>query len=294
MVQLRPKQWIKNLVVLGGLVFSGRLADPAAQLAAALAFAAFCLVSSAVYILNDLLDIQKDRLNPRTARRPLPAGDISIGTALLLMVACLAGAGTISAGMPIACGVILGTYALQNVLYSIRLKREAIADVLSIALGFVMRLVFGILAVQARPTAWAILCMLFLALFLGFAKRRGELGDATPAEASLARPVLGQYNAVFLELLLAMAAAMTVMCYAVFTVTGGHDPTLAVTIVPVLYCVLRYLMQVTVHGRGESPEDILLSDKRIWVGVAVWAVLVVAILYGDFRILAERWTPQPK
>lgn len=288
-VQLRPRQWIKNFVCLAGLVFSLQLTDPVKVGQAALGFAAFCLLSSAVYIFNDLLDLEFDRRNPRTAARPLAAGELPVWLAGMVLLACLAGAGLLSARLGEACLWTGATYGVLNVFYSLGLKREVIADVMCIALGFVLRLLFGILAVGVAPTAWAVLCVFFLAIFLGFAKRRSELATAAAdsSTASDMRPVLAQYSPVYLDLLLAMSAAMTMMCYAVFTVVSHKNPTLVVTIVPVAYCVLRYLMQVTIHGRGHSPEDILFSDKRLWLGVLVWVVLCVLILYRQVQLFVE-------
>jgi 4-hydroxybenzoate polyprenyltransferase len=285
-VQLRPRQWIKNFACFGGLIFSGRLMETQHQIAAGVAFAAFCLASSAVYALNDLLDIEKDRANPRTARRPLASGDLPVWAGIVLLLACAAGAVGLSLKLGVTCVAAVGFYMALNTAYSLKLKQEVVADVLCIALGFVLRLLFGVWAVGATPTSWVVLCMFFLATFLGFAKRHSEL-EALAGGSTAVRPVLASYSLPYLDTLIAMSAAMTVMCYAVFTAASHKNPTLVITIVPVVYCVLRYMMQVLVRGRGGTPEDILLTDRKIWLGVAVWLALCVWILYWDVRLIAE-------
>jgi 4-hydroxybenzoate polyprenyltransferase len=283
--QLRPKQWVKNLACLAGLVFSGRLFDGSAQLAAVLAFTAFCLASSCVYIINDFFDRENDRHNPRTASRPLATGELPVWVAAVALVTMLAASLGISATLGLASFCVILIYATHGVLYSVFLKRMVIVDVMSIALGFVLRVMFGVYAVGVLPTPWIVLCMFFLALFLGFAKRQAEL---TVAEGShVARPVLSKYRRDYLETLIGFSATTAVLTYALFTVTSHRNPTLVATVVPVIYCICRYLLQVMVAGRGESPDETLLYDPRILAGIAAWVVLYVAISYGDIRVFAE-------
>jgi len=277
--QLRPKQWVKNLVCLGAVVFSQNLFDADRVLLAGLGFAAFCLASSAVYVLNDLMDLKADRLNPRTARRPLAAGELPVPAAIGLLLACAAGAAGLSLHLGMACVWTVAVYAVMNIVYSLGLKREAIADVMIIGLGFVLRHLFGSFAVSVPPTSWSVLCIFFLALFFGFTKRRGELS------AGEGRAVLSEYAAGS-ELLIGISASMTLICYAVFTVAGPQkNPTLVVSVLPVAYCVLRY---ATVSARaGHTPEDVVLRDGRLWLGVAAWAGICLAIIYGDWRLFVE-------
>jgi 4-hydroxybenzoate polyprenyltransferase len=281
--ELRPQQWIKNLACLAGLIFSCQLFDAGALGRSLLGLFAFCLASSAVYILNDVVDRDRDRNNPRTAGRPLASGELPVGVALVALGLLLAGAAHIAGRLGWACLAVLALYGALNLLYSLHLKQAAIADVMCIALGFVLRVVFGVYAVGVRPTAWIVLCMFFLALFLGFAKRRAELMTHLdrPAEA---RPVLRQYSRAFLDIVLAISATTTILCYALFTVASQRNPTLIVTVVPVVYCVTRYLLHVLVHGRGEAPDAVLLSDRHIWAGVFCWLSLCVGILYSDVRL----------
>ena len=290
--EMRPKQWIKNLTCLAGLVFSGQLFDVTAVAMAWVGFAAFCAASSSIYILNDLVDLHVDRCNPRTRTRPLASGDLPVWLAVAASI-CLAIVSLFTAGsLNLACAVVLTMYLLLNVLYSTHLKHAVIADVMCIALGFVLRVLLGVYAVQVLPTAWIVICMFFLAIFLGFAKRKSELSNAE-GDASLIRPVLTQYTAPLLDILLAMSATTAIVCYGLFTVTSSRNPTLIVTVVPVAFCVMRYLLHVIVHGKGDSPETILMSDKPLWLGIAAWLVLCVGILYGEIHLFAEvsAWAP---
>jgi 4-hydroxybenzoate polyprenyltransferase len=282
-IELRPQQWVKNLACFAGLIFSMQLFDVAALGRSMIGFVAFCFAASAVYVLNDVLDRDRDRANTRTARRPVASGELPVWLALAALAMLTTLAAVAAHRLGLACLCTLAAYGVLNLAYSLRLKHAVIADVMCIALGFVLRVVFGVYAVGVRPTAWVVLCMFFLALFLGFGKRRAEL-TASPY-AGRGRPVLRKYRAEFLDTLLAVSAALTILCYALFTVQ--RNPTLVITVLPVVYCVTRYLMHVMVHGRGETPDGLLLSDRRMWVGVVCWLGLCVTILYSDVRLFTR-------
>jgi len=286
LVEMRPKQWIKNLSCFAGLIFSGRLFLLHAQEQALLGFGSFCLASSSVYILNDFFDRDKDRHNPRTASRPIASGALPLSVAAVAFFALVLAAGFMSAALGPACLGLVGCYFAMNVLYTTRLKRIVIADVMCIALGFVMRVLHGVYSVGARPTPWILLCMFFLALFLGFAKRKGELASGRSRTGD-ARPVLEKYNAAFLDTLVTMTATMTILCYAMFTVASRKNPTLVITIIPVVYCVCRFMLQVMTHDRGESPDEILITDKRLWAGISCWLASYIFIIYSNIHIFSE-------
>ena len=283
--QLRPKQWVKNLTCCAGLIFSGLLFTPAAQGEAALACAAFCLASSCIYIVNDFIDRENDRRNPRTSKRPLATGELPVWVAAVALGVLLSASIGISAFLGPACLGVLAIYAAQGVLYSVSLKRVVAVDVMCIAVGFVLRVLYGVYAVGVLPTPWIILCMFFLALFLGFSKRHAELNAADGPHA--ARPVLMKYRTDYLQALIVVSATTAILSYALFTVTSHRNATLVVTVLPVMYCVCRYLLQVMVGGRGESPDETLLADRRILLGIVVWVVAFVAISYGDVHLFAE-------
>jgi 4-hydroxybenzoate polyprenyltransferase len=282
-VELRPKQWIKNLICLAGLVFSGELFEGRHILEAGIAFGTFCLAASAIYIVNDLVDLDKDRHNPRTAGRPLAAGHLPVALAVLVGILLVAGALAGAAALNRACVLTIAAYLVINALYSFRLKETVIVDVMCIALGFVLRISYGAYAVEVYPSRWSVVCMFFLALFLGFGKRRAECADAG-ADFLRARPVLEKYNIDFLDMMLTVSATITVVAYALFTVSWQKNPTIVLTIIPVIYCVSRYLLQVIVLGHGKSPEDIILGDRMLMLGIGSWVALCIIIIYGDLHL----------
>ena len=285
---LRPSQWIKNLTCFAGLIFSGQLFHAVSQWEAIKGFWAFCFMSSTVYILNDIIDRDRDKLNPRTATRPLASGTISMRSAILLAVALIILAALLSSTLGTACSASLAVYGVMNVFYSLWLKRVVIVDVMCIAVGFVIRVMFGVYAVEDLPTPWIALCMFFLALLLGFSKRKAELINQSHRSSSTARAVLRKYEPAYLDTLVTMSATMSILCYALFTVSSHRNPTLIITIVPVIYCVLRYLLQVILAGKGESPDEILISDKRLWTAVLIWLTLYCVIMYGNINIFASQ------
>jgi 4-hydroxybenzoate polyprenyltransferase len=281
---MRPQQWIKNLTCFAGLLFSLQLQQLAMVLDAVLAFAGFCLVASAVYLFNDFLDRKRDRLSPRTAGRPLASGALPLWLAAISCLILVVTAFMIAAELGRPCVLVMAGYVIMNVAYTIRLKRTVIADVMCIALGFVLRVLFGVYAVQVPPSPWIILCMFFLALFLGFGKRRSELYDLGDAAGSF-RPVLRKYNAAYIDMIFGITATLTILTYTLFTVSRQHDPTMTITVIPVVYCVLRYAHQVVVEKAGHSPEMLLWRDKMMWIGVGSWLLLCVSILYFKLHLV---------
>jgi 4-hydroxybenzoate polyprenyltransferase len=280
---MRPRQWIKNSACLAGLIFSGQLFNCLAQIRALTATVMFCAAASAVYVLNDLCDRKSDRQNPRKAHRPIAAGQLPVWLALVGCLAALVIGGLTAWRLGPACIAVLTLYLAMNLAYSLRLKHAVLADVMVIALGFVFRVLAGVYAVHVRPTPWIVLCIFFLALLLGLAKRRAELA-ALKERAASHRPVLANYSLPYLDALLAEMAAMTVVCYAVYTVESPHNnTTLIVTIAPVVYGIARYLLLVMVRG-GESPEEMLTRDKGLIVAMLVWIGSCVLILYGNLHL----------
>jgi 4-hydroxybenzoate polyprenyltransferase len=285
---LRPGHWVKNLPCFAGLIFSGRLFWPDMQAAAALAFAAFSLLASAGYLANDIVDRKRDRANPRTAGRSIAAGALPVWLAVLAVAMLGTASVALTTYLGRHCLVILGLYAGLTTAYSVRLKRTVIVDVMCVALGFVLRVLFGVYAVHVLPSPWIVLCMFFLALLMGFGKRKAEhagLGD----DAQEFRPVLQKYSRGYLELMIGVTATLTILTYTLYTVAPHHSPSLIVTVFPVVYCVLRYAYKVMVEGWGESPGDVFLADPMLWLGALTWLALSVLVLYGDIRLVAEVW-----
>jgi len=285
LVSLRPHQWTKNLVVLAALAFSKHLFEVDAALRAGLAFVVFCALSGAVYLVNDLSDLERDRLHPRKRLRPLASGELSVSAARLAATLLLiAGLGASLALGPAFAAVSL-TYVVLNLAYSFGLKNVVILDVLSISLGFVLRAVAGALAIDVRFSSWLLVCTILLALFLSLSKRRHEL-VSLDAAAGEHRQILTEYTPYLLDQMISVVTASCLTAYAFYTmapetVAKYQTESLALTIPFVLYGILRYLYLVHRRERGGSPTDVLLTDRPLLVAVALWAVAVVVIVYGS-------------
>jgi 4-hydroxybenzoate polyprenyltransferase len=282
-VSLRPHQWTKNLFVLAPLAFSKHLFDPDAALRAAVAFAVFCALSGAAYLVNDLADVESDRLHPQKRRRPLASGALGVAAArhlaTLLLVAGLAAAWALGRGF-LLCG--LGYLAL-NLLYSFALKHVVILDVLTIAIGFDIRAIAGAVAIQVVFSDWLLVCTILLALFLALAKRRHEL--VMLADAAGHRRALAEYSPYLLDQMIGVVTASCLTSYAFYTlapetVEKYRTNHLALTIPIVIYGIFRYLYLVHRKEQGGSPSDLLLTDRPLLAAVAAWAVAVVLIVYA--------------
>ena len=280
---LRPQQWTKNLAAFAGVIFGGRIAEPGSVLLDLAVVVAFTAASSATYVFNDLRDVDYDREHPMRRMRPLAAGEVDTGSAMRL------GAGL--AGVALLLALLLGKatfaclaiYLAINFLYSSGLKHVPLLDVTCIAMGYVLRVLAGIYVLGDMPTAWITLCTFFLALFLGFSKRRSELvASATPNGDS--RPVLRGYGRDILDSLLNSSAVMAVMSYAMFTATSGKSPTLIVTVPIVYYAITHYTRLVLHEDRGEEPDQILLRDHTIQISIVLWLVCFIAIFYGHVTL----------
>lgn len=280
---LRPQQWTKNLAAFAGVIFGGRITEPGSIALDLLVALTFVAASSATYVFNDLRDVELDRQHPMRRLRPLAAGEVERATAQRLGLALGAGALLVALGLGGATFLCLAAYLLINFLYSAGLKHVPLLDVTCIALGYVLRVLAGIYVLGDVPTAWITLCTFFLALFLGFSKRRSELvAGATPDGGS--RPVLREYGRDILDSLLNSSAVMAVMSYAMFTATSGKSPTLIVTVPIVYYAITHYTRLVLHEDRGEEPDQILLRDRTIQVSILLWLVCFIAIFYGHVSL----------
>src|SRR5207342_2652515 len=259
---MRPRQWPKNLLVFAGIVFAAQLGDPVRWAEALAAFVAYCAVSSAAYLLNDVRDVDQDRLHPVKRQRPIARGELSMRAALTLAVVLTAGALGIAGWLgPASVALLLGFAALQ-VAYSFGLKHIVLVDVFVIAGLFVIRAAAGAEAVNVRISPWLLLCTVLLALFLALAKRRGEL-VLVGAARTPGRPVLEGYSLALVDQLVSIVAASTVISYALYTFTARPGDRLMVTIPFVLFGVFRYLLLIHREDVGEEPEHVLLSDRPI-------------------------------
>ncbi len=279
---LRPHHWTKNLVCLAGALFSGRFVDAAAVAGALWTLVVFCAASSAVYLLNDVVDRERDRQHPHKRVRPIASGAVSVPTAIAmataLALAALGGAWALGRDV-LACVLI---YVANNLAYSAWFKHLMLFDVLSISVGFVLRLLAGVYVVDELPTTWITLCTFFLALFLGFGKRRAEL--TTPGNLRDQRPVLSRYTIPYLDSLLNSSAVMAVMCYALFTTSSGRNPSLVVGVPIVFYAIMHYKQIVITTPTSEEPEQILLRDPAIGVSIALWLATYLVIEHGRLHL----------
>jgi 4-hydroxybenzoate polyprenyltransferase len=280
---LRPGQWSKNLVIFAGLLFGRRLFDPRAVVAAVCAFALFCVLSGVVYLVNDVADRESDRQHPLKARRAIASGALPVSVALIAAAALgfvgLSGALAIGRGF---ATVALAYLALQ-LLYSGVLKHIVIIDVLTIAIGFVLRAVAGAVAVRVEISHWLLVCTILLALFIALAKRRHEI-VLLAGSASSHRPILGEYSAYLLDQMIGVVTASTLVAYVFYTISPETQekfgtPWLGLTIPFPLYGIFRYLYLVHQREGGGSPADLLLTDRPLLACVALWAIAVALIIY---------------
>jgi 4-hydroxybenzoate polyprenyltransferase len=273
----RPHQWSKNLLLFAGIVFAAKIDDWSRWLEACAAFVAYCAASSAAYLINDVRDAPQDRLHPVKRERAIARGELSHARALQL-AALLA---LLAFGLATMLGpgslLYLSLFAGLQTAYTFGLKRVVLVDVLVIAGLFVLRAAAGAEAVDVRISPWLLLCTALLALFLGLAKRRGEL-VLVGAEETPGRLALEGYSLRLVDLLVAVVAAATVVSYTLYALTARDSKAMAVTIPFVVFGVVRYLVLVHRHGLGEEPEHVLLTDWPILITVALWVLTAAAVL----------------
>ncbi len=280
---LRPVQWVKNVFVLAPMVFAERLGEPAVLGQAAVAFAAFCLASSAVYLFNDLRDLENDRRHPLKRHRPIASGALPVPAAWTAAVALAAGALAAGLGFGVAFTALVAIYLAVNLLYSSGLKHVVILDVMAVASGYVIRVLAGAEAVGVEVSKWLLLCTIFLALFLIFSKRRHEL-VLLAGEAAEHRAVLSHYSPAFLDQLINVVTASTVVSYALYAVDAdtvakfGSD-RLVYTLPMVLFGVFRYLYLIYQRHEKRNPTETVLRDLPSVVNVLLWAAAVIWIVY---------------
>lgn len=279
---IRPKQWSKNLLVFAALLFTGRFKDTLSVERTLMAFAAMCLVSSSIYIINDLLDVERDRNHPVKKNRPIASGAVPVGLAIVLAL--------ILAGVSLAIGhelnrsslILLIVYLVLQAAYNGGLKHVALADVFLLASGFVLRAMLGATALEAPISGWLLACTGSLALMLGFGKRRHEFVLQGDGRAK-SREVLAGYNLEVLNAFLIMCsvcAAQSYTVYAISSPTAGLYPGLMLTSVFVLYGVFRYVYLVFRSGEGGEPENLLFKDPHILITILLFVATSVLALKG--------------
>jgi 4-hydroxybenzoate polyprenyltransferase len=279
----RPHQWIKNTLVGAALVFSQRLFDPLDVLLTAVAFVAFCALSSAGYVLNDIVDRDADRLNPEKSDRPLARGDLTVAAAsrMGLMLAAIAMVLSAALGWKFA-GIAL-LYAALQFAYSLWAKHHVVIDVIAVALGFVMRAFAGGVAIHVGVSPWLAFITFVLALFLVLARRRHELivlGDSATAH----RGSLAQYSVRLVDQMISIVAGATLVSYMIYTASAEVEaklgtPYLYLTVPFVAFGILRYLYLIDERNEGGDPAQVLLRDRPLLLAVALWILTDIALLY---------------
>lgn len=282
-ISMRPKQWIKNFFVIAPLFFSQKMMDILIVTRVFFAFVLFCLFSSSVYLVNDIIDLEKDKRHPKKSKRPLASGLLSIKTSLLssLILLSIAIIGSLFLDKRILLVGLI--YWFINLFYTLYLKNLIIVDVMCIAIGFVLRIAAGGFAIEIPSSHWTLATVIFLSLFLGFTKRRGEIALSLMPQEQVSRPVLKNYSILLLDQFLVICATASIMSYALFTLSdyafkkfGTHN--LIYTIPFVIFGIFRYLFLIQSSERYESPTETLYSDRPLIINILIWLIACVFII----------------
>jgi 4-hydroxybenzoate polyprenyltransferase len=279
---MRPTQWTKNGAIFAPLIFDVKLFKIVPLTRTVAGFLLLCLITGTVYLINDLVDLEKDRQHPTKCTRPLPSGRLPQSTALVAAFLIPAIALPLSFLLDVTFGLILAGYLVMQTAYSLWLKNEVIIDVMVIAAGFVLRVAAGVPLVQAeRFSPWLYVFTTLLALFLALGKRRQEI-VLLKRQASNTRPILDHYSLPFLDEMMAVVTAGTVMTYALYTFSAPNLPenhTMMLTIPFVIYGIFRYLYVIHIQGNGGAPDEVLLKDRPLQAATGLFMLATIVILY---------------
>jgi 4-hydroxybenzoate polyprenyltransferase len=278
----RPYHWIKNLVVFAALIFAQKYSDPLSVMLATRGFLVFCLAASAIYYLNDITDLKKDQLHPTKKLRPIASGQLPVRAAFAIALILLVISILIGHSLGLAFMVYFGLYIILNFGYNIGLKNVVIIDVMSLAIGFVLRAVAGAAAIAVPISTWLLVCTILLALFLGFVKRRHELAVLGNGAVSH-RQSLAHYSQYFLDQMISVVTASTVVAYTLYTLSPEvkeklDTNNLVLTVPFVLYGIFRYLYLVHQKEQGGNPTKLLITDWPLLTCVGLWIITVLVIL----------------
>lgn len=299
---IRPKQWIKNFAIFAAIIFSGQLFEPTLLTKVILGFFAFCFCSSAIYIVNDIFDIEKDKIHPFKRFRPLAHGDLSIQYATFLAILLFCGSIFVSQIVSSAFVLLLLIYFFLQLAYSMYLKNLTVADILLLATGYTLRVYGGEVATGFHISVWLILTTVALSLFLAVGKRKSELtliSQMPGHQIESIRKTLSHYSESLLNVYASIFATSTLIFYTLFTFLENPQGLkigftlllpdflppylqrkwLMITIIPVVYGLMRYLQDIYEKHEGESPEKVLLSDTPLLITVMIWAISVIGIIY---------------
>lgn len=280
---LRPKQWVKNLLVFAGLVFSQNLFNIEMLLYTILVFFIFCIVSGAIYILNDIIDLPFDRANPLKAKRPIAGGRLKVSYAKLTVSILIPLSLLVSYLLNHKLFLVILSYIVLQVLYSLYLKNVPILDIFSISFGSVLRVVAGTVVINVTISSWLLICTILLALLLALSKRRYEL-VVFEKEAKSKRLVLEEYSPYLLDQMISIVTSSILITYSLYTMSqetiekfGSRN--LIFTVPFVLYGIFRYLYLIYKKGLGDSPEGIFLADKPLLIDIGIWILSVLVVIY---------------
>lgn len=282
---LRPKHWIKNLFIFAALIFSLNLFDIGKFIISLRAFIAFSLISSFVYIINDIVDIEQDKRHPKKRNRPIASGKIALVNALLISIFCLIAGLIIAYFINLNTLIVITIYVIINIFYSIKIRNVVILDVITIALGFILRMIAGATAIEVGFSSWILLTTFSIALVLGFGKRRGEILLTSNNFSEDTRSVLKQYNIQYLDSIIISSVTLTIISYALYTIDSeviyrfGTDK-LIYTVPFVIYGIFRYLYVIYKFDNDGDPTEIVLKDKLIIYIVIIWILIIVGLIYG--------------
>ena len=280
---LRPQQWLKNLFIFAPLIFSENIFDRSMFLQTLLAFGIFCMLSGALYILNDLKDIEEDRLHPIKSKRPLARGELkkrqAIAAFVLLSFLSLLLAEFVNIEFLWICLI----YFVLQIAYSFALKHVVILDVFIVAAGFFLRVIAGAVAIRVQISPWLLICTTLLALFLALSKRRHEI-ILLDADAMNHRRILKEYSPYLLDQMISVVTASTVIAYCLYTISGDTiekfgTNKLILTVPFVLYGIFRYLYLIHQRAEGGTPETLILKDRPLLLDIFLWIVSAALIIY---------------
>ncbi len=269
---MRPRQWVKNAFVFGGVLYSGQFVEAGPLATAAAVFVAFCLASGAAYLVNDAVDAEADRLNPRTASRPIARGELSPRTAVAAGAVAAVAALAITALINWETLATMAGFIALQVAYSTFLKHQLFIDVMAVAAGFVLRAYAGLVAIDVETSEWLLLCTGLLALFLGFGKRRGEV-VALGGSVHPQRPVLEQYSVALVDELIAVVTPSIIVAYSLYAVLAARSQAMLLTVPFVMYGVFRVLYLI--HHGSRLPDDptvVVWQDRPLQVCILLWGL----------------------
>ncbi|MCP5501411.1 MAG: decaprenyl-phosphate phosphoribosyltransferase [Leptospiraceae bacterium] len=289
MILMRPRQWLKNIIIFAGLLFSKKFFETEAFINSLIAFFLFSFIASCQYVVNDYLDRKEDAVHPEKMHRPLASGKIEPGIALSITIILIPILIVVSYRLNPFFFFLVSFYFLFNLLYSKYLKHMVILDVMSISLGFIIRAIAGAVVVGVNFSNWLLLCTFMLSLFWGFSKRRGEL-ILLHSSAGTHRKILQEYSPGFLDLMMGITGSMTIMSYVMYTLSPdtmhnlGTDK-LFFTIPVVVYAIFRSLYIIFIKNMGHSPTEAILKDKNVLFSGLLWTIILLVLIYKPFAFL---------